>query len=206
MTTCSQLMDIDSLVAGELEPPHAVLLRAHAAGCAACRAEMSLVTAERALFAHRAEAMPGPPVVSLPEMRRIVVRSLQTNHGPALAKLLRRGHFTAACAAALFMVAAFSRPGRATRADVPSVLADGEAAPSGMLASIADEPLACSSGGGVASSFASMVSEDLGIATTTTTSAPLASLGHRDRVLACETRARSQADCEPYVTCSSLRQ
>ena len=205
--TCSQLVDIDSLVAGELDAPHAGKLRVHTARCSACRAEMELVTAERALFVSRAEAMappPPPPSSLVPSLRASPVRTLAT--------VFRRGHFTAACAAALLMFAAFSRPGAATRSELGApVSADGEAAPTGILASfsafgsfVADETLACSSGGAGSGllSASSTTPDDLGVAAAP--SAPLASVG--ERVLACGTRAPSPGDCEPSVTCSSPRQ
>ena len=221
MTSCSQLGDIDSLAAGELDAPHAALLRAHAADCGECRDELDLATAERSLFARRAHAMPPPPAalgVAIHEhLDPSLVRSLRTNPGrvaSGFVRMLRRGHVTAACAAALFMVAAFSRPGAGT--EVPrsrqgvdlqsSVSTDGEIATSGMLASIgAEEPLACSSGGSAVAGAASIAPSDFG-ATFTSSSSSSSSSASLERVLACGTSSRSWAGCEPSVTCSALRQ
>ena len=133
-----------------------------------------------------------------------------------------RGHFTAACAAALFVVAALSRLGTASMSmsindGVASISADEGATGSGMLASYREgEPLACSLGGlgtlvGSASgasgaSGASM--RDDGVMTSSSSGAS------RGEILACVgggvggavESASGGASCEPSVTCSALRQ
>lgn len=206
MTSCAQFVDIEELVTGELVPSHAARLRAHASECSECAAELRLATAERELFARRAAAVePPPPALAFalrerlaseasgdPSSRRTAqVRSM-------VRRFVRRGHVSAACAAALFVVAAFSRLGTGTMTVTAQVsgAADGELASSGMLASFgAAEPLACSTVG-----FAAL-------ATSRDEGASSSSLASMQEARACAVPAsRTHDGCEPFVTCSALRQ
>src|SRR3954454_344845 len=138
--SCSQLVEIEDLVLGTIEPARARELRAHVEGCTACRREQAALTEERALFTHREEALAGPSasiVLALraeltaevndptaararPSIagshvgpaRRGATRLLRRGAG-AVGQVLRRGHVSAACAAMLFAVVAFSRLGGA---------------------------------------------------------------------------------------------
>ncbi|MDB4937967.1 MAG: hypothetical protein JWP87_4939 [Labilithrix sp.] len=220
MTPCSQLEDIEALVLGELDATRAARLEAHAARCVECRAELELTKAERALFSQRACAMLSlsapPPAPVFVESERATSRPAAVARSvvPAALRLLRRGHVSAACAAALFVVAAFSRIGNpAPNGGTSSMSASGEdEEPPGMLASIASfasrsgasEPLACSPGG---SAFVSRVATDDG-ASSSSSGAASSSHGSLGEVLACGAReaSRSTASCEPSVTCSWLRQ
>lgn len=202
MKYCSQLADTEALVLGELEVAHAGRLREHARSCAQCRDEIALVGAERALFARRAEVMSEPPPVLAAVVRRRLdaERSpLRRMLAPAVGRLLRRGHVSAASAAALFLVAAFSRTGTTTMVGAASIVADGETNASGMLASFRnDEPAACSPGSAPSVSF------DDGAM-----SSPSAHGASRGEKLACRVSpegSRSSLPCEPFVTCSWFRQ
>jgi hypothetical protein len=162
VTSCAQLEKLESLVLGELAAPHAADLRAHAARCRECARELELLIEERALFTHRAEAIADPPAtVAFVALRRIeeeeatraarpVPMARVASIVPAAVRFLRRGHVSAACAAALFLMAAFSRLGApATSAISPAVAEDEDGARAGLLASLrSDEPLACSAGWG----------------------------------------------------------
>jgi len=200
--SCSQLADAEALVLGELDAAAARRFRDHAQSCVACREEIALVTAERALFARRAEVMCAPPALASAVRRQIEVERSPLGRAlaPAVGRLLRHGQLSAACAAALFVVAAFSRVGNTAMAGAASIVADDETKASGMLASFrTDEPTACSLGSGPS------VSYDDG-ATTTSSSSLSASRGE---ALACRESyegARSSLPCEPFVTCSWLRQ
>ena len=148
-----------------------------------------MARAERALFTRRAELTrePLPPLV-LPPRFAVVT---------GLGRILRRGHATVACAAALFVVAAFSRVGSPSA----SIMKDDAAQPgaSGMLASFhAEEPLECSPGSAPA------MSHDDGAMSSSSMLA-----ASRSEVLACGANghaARATVACEPFVTCSWLRQ
>jgi anti-sigma factor RsiW len=202
--SCSQLVDTEALVLGELDAAHAGRLREHSRSCAACRAEIELLTAERALFVRRAEVMSAPPPALASAVRRQIdaERSpIRRILAPAVGRFLRRGHMTAACAAALFVVAAFSRTGSSAMAGAASLAADDETNASGMLASYrTEEPIACSLGAGPAS-------YDDGARSAMSSSFAVS----RGAVLACRAssdgaRALSSLPCEPFVTCSWLRQ
>lgn len=202
MKSCSQLADTEALVLGELDAALAGRLRDHARSCAQCRDEIALVTAERALFARRAEVMhePPPALTSAVERRLDSERSpLRRMLAPAMGQLLRRGHVSAACAAALFVVCAFSRTGTTAMAGAASIVADDETNSSAMLISLrTDEPAACSLASGPSVSF------DDGA-----TSSSSSSLAPRGEALACRVSpegARASLPCEPFVTCSWLRQ
>ncbi len=211
MTSCSQLEDLDALVMGELEAAHARELRAHAAACAPCAKELSTLTAERALFSRRAEALdatfvtphaafvPPPRAAGATEARRVL---------PALGLLAMRGHFSAACAAALFVVAALSRLGTASMSasmndGVAATAADEQTAGSGAIASYRGdgETLACVL---AAATRSGAPPYDDGLATSSSSGST------RSEVLACGGRASEGviggASCEPSVTCSGQRQ
>jgi hypothetical protein len=204
--SCSQLERIEALALGELDSAESTELRAHVRGCPACRDELALALAERALFVRRAEVMPHAPAAPAfaagPAPR--VFRAPRVV--PALARLLRRGHVSAACAAALFVVAAFSRLGNpAAAGSAASISPDDEGNASGMLASIARgaEPLACSYGAGPVSSGDDELSSSSNGALSSSPSQRSAG-----EALACEARegSRAAASCEPSVTCSWARQ
>jgi anti-sigma factor RsiW len=138
--TCSQLVDIEDLVLGTIEPERARELRAHLACCVACRAEEELLREERALFTHRETCLEAPPVALGITLRaRLVAEAndpgpvrtraaITGRHvGPArrgatrlvragataLVSVARRGHVASALAAVLFAFVAFSRLGGA---------------------------------------------------------------------------------------------
>jgi hypothetical protein len=221
VTSCSQLEDLDALVMDELDAGHARELRAHAATCPACATELSMLTAERALFAHRAEALDvfvAPPAMTVAAPAILQMRRLL----PTLGRIVVRGQFSAACAAALFVVAALSRLGTSSMSmsmslddGMVSMSADEGAAGSGMLASYREgEPLACStgmfgqlvgSGSFVGRGASGAMSRDDGAMTSSSSGAS------RGEVLACGgggalEGARGGASCEPSVTCSAVRQ
>ena len=156
MTTCERLADLDALVMGELDSSDARALRAHADTCSVCAPELEMLAAERALFARRADALDVlPPLPALPPLRMESPKNTAPRRIlPALGRIAMRGHFTAACAAALFVVASLSRLGTASVStamsdDVASMHAD-ERAGARMFASYGDhEPLACSLAGSV---------------------------------------------------------
>jgi hypothetical protein len=198
--TCSQVVDIEDLVIGTIESDRAAELRLHLRECDDCRAEAELVAGERALFEARAGVAAGPPPelagairerlsgVSAPPAERVAVR---------LMHLFRRGHFSVACAAALFVVAALSRLGSGGFGTPMTAAASPDRASeaSDMLASTSiDEPLACSL------APASVASND-------DTSGAAASSASAQEVLAC-TPQGSRATCESTssVTCATLRQ
>ena len=230
MKSCSQLEDIDDLAFGRLEPPRAEALGAHAALCAVCGEELAMVSAERALFVRRAERVDAPPAVAVALEERLLaeVSPAPSRWGAmfdAGIRFLRRGHFSAACAAALFLVVAFSRLGSETSAltsAASNVRADdGEAATPGVLASMrtpdTGDAFACSTAAapasanddlGVSSWMSSLSPASSAPATSASADLSLASLS-LDGVLACGAHAsgaRSDTSCEPSVTCSSVRQ
>lgn len=202
MIPCVELADIEALVVGELDATHARRLREHAQSCGACRGEIDLVTAERTLFARRAAVVGAPP----PALASAVLRRIDAERSPVRRLLapalgfVRRGHVSAACAAALFVVAAFSRSGAPAMPTSGAISADEETNASGMLASYGrvDEPAACSLGSVLSASY------DDGAAARASSNA-----ASRGEVLACRASAdgaRSPLPCEPFVTCSWLRQ
>jgi protein-disulfide isomerase len=161
------------------------------------------LTAERELFSRRAQALdatfvaplaafgPPPRAACATEVRRVL---------PALGPLAMRGHFSAACAAALFVVAALSRLGPASMSAsmndrAAALAADERTAGSGAIASYRGdgETLACVLGGASTRSGALPYAEDL---------ATSSSSGNtRAEVLACGGRAAEGviggASCEP---------
>ena len=220
MTSCSQLEALDALVMGELDAEHARELCAHAATCPACTTELAMMTAERELFAARAVALDvldPPPSVSWPattspaSARRIL---------PALGRIAMRGHFTAACAAALFVVVALSRIGTASMSmsmndGVVSMSTDEGDVGSGMLASYyrGGEPLACglvgsgsrsSSGASGASGVMMRDDGDMASSSSGVSRGELLACGAGGGAVASITT--SGVSCEPSVTCSALRQ
>ena len=186
MSFCTQLVELESLVMGELDAGDARALRAHVATCSVCANELELLTAERALFARRAEALDAlaPP----PAIAAISKNAAPRSFVPALGRIALRGHFTAACAAALFVVAGLSRLGTASVSmaisdDVASMSGD-EGAGSRMFASyLQQEPLACSLGGSGAGSGK--------------TSDVMASGGTRGELFACVEPPDDAAICKP---------
>src|SRR4051812_381085 len=136
--SCSQLIEIEDLVLGTIEPARARELRAHIAACTACRLEQATLHEERALFTHREECL-APPSESLARALRAELTaevndpsraharaSITGSHiGPArrgatrlvrrgasaLGRVMRRGHVSAAAAALAFALVAFSRLG-----------------------------------------------------------------------------------------------
>ena len=211
MKSCSQLEDIDELVLGRLSASRAEALRAHVVACAECREELALASAERALFSRRAEvASAPPPAVTIALRERLaneVAPSRSRRVGAGMLRILRRGHFTAACAAALFFVAAFSRLGgdRGALTSSSPIMVDGEGQASGVLASMTrHESFACSM-----TSASSLADDDVGSSSSSSSSSGTMSLASLDGVLACGGSAsvsRVDTSCEPSVTCSSLRQ
>jgi anti-sigma factor RsiW len=225
VTSCSQLEDLDAMAMGELDARRARELRTHAATCPACTAELDMLATERALFAARAEAL-APPVAFVPReafaprevfdsRSAMKIGRLFLRRMPLLGRLAMRGHFTAACAAALFVVAALSRVGASSMAmskasDDRALSASSEASEvgAGMFASYLErEPLACapSTDDGVMTSSFSGVSGASG-----------ASRASRDELLACVVggalgggaleSASGGVSCEPSVTWAGLRQ
>src|SRR4051812_42912145 len=63
--SCSQLIEIEDLVLGTIEPSRARELRAHVEVCTACRLEQATVAEERALFTQREVALPATPPVAV---------------------------------------------------------------------------------------------------------------------------------------------
>jgi anti-sigma factor RsiW len=198
--SCSQLVEIEDLVLGTMGADQAQSLRAHVAGCMACRIEEARTLRERALFAARGNAEPAASIavslrarleaeVLLPPPPAALL--LAPRPGRVLATLgwlARRGHASAAAAALLFLTAALSRLGGAPTSETErgtTLVAVHE--PTG-------EPLACAMG----ASF----SADVRV---TPANASSWSVAATREVLACldDTHAGT---CEAPVTCSSLRQ
>jgi hypothetical protein len=205
--SCSQIVDIEDFVLGTIDDERAAELRAHVLVCDACSDEAELVKAERALFEDRESVMIGPPpelAAAIREQRASASAPVAVRVAAQVVQLFRRGHFSAACAAALFIVASMSRLGGGgltgmSGTPTASRPIDGESEASGILASMSrDEPLACSPG-----SAPMTVNDD------TMSSSAFASLGHETQaqVLAC-TPLGSRAACESSssVTCATFRQ
>ena len=239
MIACSQLMEIEDLVLGNAEPSRAGPLRAHLAGCAACRREHAMLTEERALFVHRASVFERPPPViaallrvqlaaevaspaasgAWPGLRgalvgpprRGAVRFADAGPGPvgraaaALGQVLRRGHVSAACAAFLFALVAFSKLGGAPLLPEPDDDVAGRRQAGGPTASLAaysrrDENLACQAGAGM-----STRDDQLILYGATGPSSYTSSSLRGER--ACERGSEGPyATYEPSPICSSLRQ
>jgi len=229
---CSELVEIEDLVLGTIEPARARELRAHVASCAPCRVEEALLREERALFTQRegccpapsaalgaalraqltleaadatvARARPSSTATRLGPARRGATRLVRRG-GSAMLSVLRRGHASAACAAALFAFVAFSKlPGAPLLpADDASGAATDERGPRASLVSqvSSDEPLACTATaqplalGGFSAQRAG--------ATTPLSSSFSAMPGE---VLACEVGGRSWCEAWGDVTCAPLRQ
>ena len=234
MTFCSQLEDLDAMVMGELDARRARELRAHAATCRACTAELEMLAAERALFAARAEAL--EPREAFEPRSAVKMRRSTRLVLPALGRLAMRGHFTAACAAALFVVAGLSRVGTSSMAmsmasddRALATSADTSEVGAGMFsASLEREPLACapSSDDGVTTASLSAVSvASYGSSASNASRASAASGPSRSELLACVAgagrgagalesasggvsprRVSRSASCEPSVTRAGLRQ
>jgi anti-sigma factor RsiW len=215
VTSCSQLEDLDALVMGELEAAHARELYAHAVVCASCANELATLTAERELFARRAEALDAtfvaPLAAFVPPPRAAGTATEARRVLPALGLLAMRGHFSAACAAALFVVAALSRLGTASMSasmndGAVALTADETTAGSGAIASYRGdgETLACVLGASSGSRGLGAMTYDEDLATSSSSGAT------RAEVLACGGRASEGviggASCEPSVTCSAQRQ
>lgn len=254
--SCSQLIEIEDLVLGTIEPARARELRVHVGTCTACRHEQAAVIKERALFTHREAILDVPseavavalraqltaelvgraaapansasrmgrragPHADVPSLRSIgPARQGATfpwrpsapstrfvrRGAAALGRVLRRGHVSAACAAVLFALVAFSKLGGAPV--LPAAEPDGasrEAAngPAASLfsQSLADETLACSASGSMTT-----FSNDTLVSSGATTQSSSSGATLRE-VLACGRGGEgSGASCEPSVTCSSLRQ
>jgi hypothetical protein len=165
-----------------------------------------MVRAEHTLFARRA-ALTAPPLPTL------VFTDRGVEAGPrraarvvsSIARLVRRGHVSVACAAALFFVAAFSRLGSESQSVVTSskqISADPEAPTSGVLASMrTEEALACS-----LTPARATLADEVDISSSSVSSA-LASLSTFDRGLVCGSdRAEGASSCGASVTCAPLRQ
>ena len=232
--SCSQLIEIEDLVLGTAEPARAKQLRAHVEGCTACRLEQVAVVEERALFARRASALAVPPaslagllraqltaeVAAEAPLGRPSVRGLRV--GPArrgaerlvrrgasaLGAVLRRGHGSAACAALLFALVAFSKLGGAPILPLaePEVASEDQAnGPTASFSSASrardDETLACSLGESM------MTTRDDQLVSS---GAPTQSSSNRpaihDELVCGRSSALSSATCEPSVTLSSRRQ
>jgi hypothetical protein len=226
--SCSQLVEIEDLVLGTLEVSRTRELRAHVESCTACRIEQATVAKERALFTHREPlALPSEAIaVALRAQLTAEVRDPSNGRarstitgariGPArrgatrfvrrgasvVAGVLRRGHVSAACAAALFALVAFSKLGGAPILPASADDANVEPTPgsSGLLFSQ-------SSLGGASSSREDDLACSMGAMTTFDKDTLVSSSGPTMReVLACGRAEGAGASCEPSVTCSSLFQ
>ena len=231
--SCSQLIEIEDLVLGTIEPSRAGELRAHVASCTACHLEEVAVTKERALFTQReaggalpneaiavalraqltAEAADGTVARARPSItgshigpaRRGATRLVRRG-AASVGRMLRRGHVSAACAALLFALVAFSKLGGApilpaAGADAAGSEPESEPPKASLLSqSLAEETLACSTDGSM-----STFSHDALVSSGATTQSSSSGATVRE-VLACGRGEGSGASCEPSVTCSSLRQ
>lgn len=228
MTSCSQLTDIEELVTGELPQACAERLRAHAAQCDQCAAELALLTAERALFERRAKAHAPPPAALSFVLRERLAEEARGHALPRgvrvasfVGRIVRRGHLSAACAAALFLVAAFSRMGTATVVAPSSSKASSPFSPSSFMSSsfMSSSSSSSSESGDEASSGAGMLASFggdepracvVGSATSSQdegTTRGASSLFSMQETRACaDSSSRSLGGCEPFVTCSALRQ
>jgi len=199
VSTCFQLVELDALVMGELGESEARALRAHVETCSVCATEMNMLAAERALFTHRAAALEAIEPLAMPA-RASTEKQALPRFLPALGRIALRGHFTAACAAALFVVASLSRLGTASVSmsishDVASISGDegaGAVAGARTFVSVREqEPLACSLEG-------SDWQHGIGDRSASTSG------GSRSEILACvDTRTFERAidarTCEPFT-------
>jgi len=231
--SCSQLVEIEDLVLGTIEPARARELRVHVGSCTACRREQAAVTKERALFTHREGSLAAPPAGLAVALRAQLTAEVASEGaargrswsgasrvGPARAgagsrlvrrgasavgRVLRRGHVSAAGAALLFALVAFSKLGGAPilpAADPDAASRESSSGPATSLfsASVADETLACSVG------FATTISRSDAVASSSVATQSSSSGATPREVLACGGGEGSGASCEPSVTLSSLRQ
>ena len=157
--SCSELVEIEDLVLGTIAQARARELRAHLVSCTPCRVEEATRREERALFTQREACIMQPSAALGAALRaqltlevadgtaaRACVSATASRLGPALVSVLRRGHASAACAAALFAFVAFSKLGGAPI--VPADEASGGGDEHGPRASLAapakaEESLAC---------------------------------------------------------------
>jgi hypothetical protein len=230
--SCSQLIEIEDLVLGTIEPARARELRAHVEACTACRREEAAVTKERALFTHREETLAAPSASIAVALRAQLTLEVEdpsaararssiggSRFGPArrgatrlvrrgasaLGQVLRRGHVSAACAAVLFALVAFSKLGGAPILPTASSDSANSEPSSGATASLfsqsfADDGLSCTLGGSMSTS-----SSDRLFSSGATTQ--FSSFGAPTReVLVCGRGEGSRASCESSGLCSSLRQ
>ena len=235
MTSCAQLVEIEDLVLGTLEPARARELRAHVASCGPCRAEEAALHEERALFTYREACVEAPsPALAAALRARLAVEVADATSararlsvtgsrvGPArrgatrlvrrgasvLAGVLRRGHVSAACAAALFAFVAFSKLGNAPLLppdDASAFASEPERAPgaSRFSQSIAEEALACTEGGQPTAFSSAPVSAGVAMQLSSSSGSGM------PEVLACGTGGGSKSwseGCDQSVMCSSLRQ
>jgi hypothetical protein len=236
VTSCSQLLEIEELVLGDLPAGRSDELLAHVEGCQECRAELTMVTAERALFVRRAEVAPGPPAaLAIAVRERVTAQAVDarastgasvTHLASRFASALRRGHVSVAFAAALFIVAGFSRLGGVgdgssstmsapetmtavdgeTRGDLSSKSMSESTRKSGFASLLHEDSLACEELNACrqGASSAHETRHD-------TSHDTMASLERHDEGIACDGHGPAKAvceaaSCEPSVTCSSLRQ
>lgn len=218
---CTQVIDVEELVTGSLDADDALELRRHVAGCADCSVELRMLQAERALFARRAEIDPGPPPSLSVDIQRIEECLVATRNPRPIAASIKhifaRGHFTAACAAALFLLAAFSRSGAGgvgamTMATKVTAAVDAPNASPGRssseLVSIDDEePLAC-----LAGELSSIDTQASSLSSSSASSllASLSGAGGATEVAACTAPGprvvAASCDRASSVTCASFRQ
>jgi hypothetical protein len=228
-------VEIEDLVLGTLEPARARELRAHVASCAPCRVEEAALHEERALFTHREACVeaPSPALAAALRARLEVEVAVATSGrarpsvtgsriGPArrgatrlvrrgasvLAGVLRRGHVSAACAAALFAFVAFSKLGSAPllpQDDASAFASEPERAPgASRFESIAEETLACTEGGQPTAFSSALVSAGAAMQLSSSSGSGM------PEVLACGTGSSGSKSwsegCDQSVMCSSLRQ
>ena len=234
--SCSELMEIEDLVLGTIEPVRARELQAHVVSCTPCRIEERMVREERALFTQRemcsvqpsaalgaalraqltlevadatsARAHPSLTVSRLGPARRGATRLVRRG-GTALASLLRRGHASAACAAALFAFVAFSRLGGAPLLPVDEVSGapSDDRGPRASLVTLAngEELLACTETAQPLA-FSALVTSRAGA--TTQFYSSFSAVPRKE--LACENGSETSCEtpCESVgdVTCSPRRQ
>lgn len=107
MNDCTRFEEMEDLVLGVVPPHRRAEVEAHRATCDSCRAAHAMFAQERSLFVARAAAVVVPPA-ALPAARPAPPRFARSLRTRAL-QAFRRGHASVAAAAALFVVAAFSR-------------------------------------------------------------------------------------------------
>jgi len=227
--SCAQLVEIEDLVLGTAEPARVRELRSHVASCTACRLEEAALLEERALFTQREACIEAPsPALAAALRARLALEvadatpararpSVTGSHvGPArrgatrlvrrgasvLGSVLRRGHVSAACAAALFAFVAFSKIGSAPllpQDDASGIASESERGPRASLLGqpFAEEALACTQPTAFSASVSAGVTAQLSSSSGS---------GMRE-VLACGTSGKTWSEsCDPSVMCSSLRQ